>query len=290
MGHFNRAFIRLRTQNGFKTAYNFYHSNGGRRVFPFTYAHYLKIERGGSLPQPAALAVMLKLLRRTVTPQERHELLRAYLRDLSGDGAVFDDLFAPVLAPAPTEASSSAKALPVVLGRLAVNLTPAQFRAVVSSREATGLYMLFANVPDALGLERVAKLVGASKEKCLAAIKLFQRQKLLVARGPDRYACAISPEKGWRMPNSLGTEDLYDAMEDNIDRLTGRHSRSHWGRSTPIRLQAAALDHWVRDVDQAFNVAASLSQKMLPTGPETPLYYIEAHARRVAAFPHPDEE
>ncbi len=288
MSHFNRSFIRLRTQNGFKTAYNFYHSNGGRRVFQFTYAHYLKIERGGSLPQPAALSIMLKLLRMTLPSPERKALIGDYLRDLCGDDAAYDDLFATLLS-AP-EAPARGKTLPLVLGRLAVNITPAQFQAVVSSPEATGCYMLFANIPDALTLEQVAERLGSPKAKCLAAIKLFQRQRLLVARGAGRYSCAISPERGWRMPNSHGFEPLYDAMEDHIDRLAGRHSRSHWGRSTPIRLQAAALNQWTRDVDEAFNVAASLSEKMIPSGPETPLYYIEAHARRVAAFPPPDAE
>ncbi|MDD5302229.1 MAG: hypothetical protein PHS14_03895 [Elusimicrobia bacterium] len=286
MGHFNRSFIRLRTNNGFKTAYNFYHSNGGRRVFPFTYAHYLKIERGGSLPNPSALAIMLELLRRKISARERTELMRDYLRDLSGDDAVYDKLFAPLIST--SGASAQESALPLILGRIARNLTPAQFRAIVSSPEATGCFMLLANVPDPLSVDKIAEYIGSSKAACLAAMKILRSGRVVAAHGLDRYACAIPSEQRCQLPNPLGLQPLYDTMRENIDRIAGKQGRPLYERSCSIRLRPATLDQLTHGFEETFNTGSSLSQKMMKPEPETPLYFIEARVRRLIAFP-PDD-
>lgn len=287
MGYFNRSFVALRARNGFKTAYNYYHSNGGRRVFPFTYAHYLKIERGGSLPKPSALAVMLKLLRRAIPPEEHKKLTRDYLRDLSGDAAVYDELFAPLLVP--ENGSYQENTLSIALERLTDNLTPAQFKAIVSSSEATGCFMLLSNIPNALSSEKIAELIGSSKANCLAAIGILRRQRLVVVRGLDHYAFAIPAERRCRLPNPHGFKPLYDKMRKNIDRIAGKHGVPFYGRSASIRLEPSARDRLTGDLEAAFTVGSSLSAKMLRPGPETPLYYIEARVRRLVAFPPVDE-
>ena len=50
---FSQQLIKARTAAGFNTAYKFYHRNGGRRHFKFTFVHYARIERGLSLPRPS---------------------------------------------------------------------------------------------------------------------------------------------------------------------------------------------------------------------------------------------
>jgi len=287
MSHFNRSFIRLRTQSGFKNAYSFYHANGGRRVFPFTYKHYLKIERGGSLPRPAALTIMLALLRRTITAQEREEITRDYLRDLSGDADVYDKLFAPLLSSSGNSAPESA--LPRVLGRLTSNLTSAQFRAIVSSPAATGCFMLFCSVPDALPIDKIAELLGLPKAECLAAIKVLRKRRLAVARGQDRYACAISAERRCRFPTYLGFQSMYARLHKNCARFAGKHGESHHESWATIRLRPDALNRAIRGFDAVLDEATSHSQKMMPPGPETPIYYLEARARRLVVFPPADE-
>ena len=287
MNHFNRSFIRLRTNNGFKTAYNFFHSNGGRRVFPFTYAHYLKIERGRSLPNPSALAIMLELLRRKISARERLELTRAYLRDLSGDDAVYDKIFAPLIST--SGAGDPENALPLILGRIARNLTPAQFRAIVSSPEATGGFMLLANVPDPLSVEKIAEYIGRPKGACLAAMKILKSGRVVTAHGLDRYACAIPAEQRCQLPNPLGLQPLYDKMRKNIDQIAGKQGRALYERASSIRLRPSTIEQLTHGFEETFNTGSSLSQKMMRPEPDTPLYYIETRVRRLAAFP-PDED
>lgn len=252
-------------------------------MFPFTYAHYLKIERGGCLPKPAALAVMLKLLRQVVSAQERGALVRNYLREMCGDVRVYEDLFAPLLAP--TGAPAPENALRLALGRLTKNITPAQLQAIASSLEATGCFTLLSNVPDALACAKISRLLGVTEARCLRAIKALQKQKVLVARGKDLYACAIPMEQRFRLPDSCGLEALYDEMLKNIELLAGKRTEALYGRSSPIRLTASGRDRLVHDLEEVFSLGASLSQKMVPAGPETPLYFIEASVRRLVVFP-----
>jgi len=95
MPHFNKTLASTRIAAGYQTAYSFDHTNGGRRVFPFTYAYYLEIERGSSLPRPEWLALIIRTMR-TIGVSPKARLAIDYLKDLSG--ASYTDLFAPFLS------------------------------------------------------------------------------------------------------------------------------------------------------------------------------------------------
>ncbi len=97
MKRFSRTLASLRKEAGFHTSYAFYHRNGGRRIFPFTYAYYAKIERGCGLPRGEWLPLLLKLLKIESVSESREALLRDYLCDLFGHEETFDLLVAPML-------------------------------------------------------------------------------------------------------------------------------------------------------------------------------------------------
>ena len=97
MKRFSRTLARFRKEAGFHTSYAFYHRNGGRRTFPFTYAYYAKIERGCGLPRGEWLPLFLQLLKIESVPESREALLRDYLCDLFGDEGTFDSLVKPML-------------------------------------------------------------------------------------------------------------------------------------------------------------------------------------------------
>jgi hypothetical protein len=97
MMRFSETLVRLRKEAGFHTSYAFYHRNGGRRTFPFTYAYYAKIERGQGLPRGEWLDLFLQLLRIRSREDSRRRLVVDYLRDLMGDEKAFDALVDPLL-------------------------------------------------------------------------------------------------------------------------------------------------------------------------------------------------
>src|SRR5579885_2903577 len=100
MGLFARSLERLRLEAGFPTPYAFYHRNGGRRVFPFTFAYYLKLERGRHLPRPEWLPVLLSLLRLPPSEELYGRFVTDYLRDHFGSEENYRSLVEPLLAPA----------------------------------------------------------------------------------------------------------------------------------------------------------------------------------------------
>ncbi|MFH2204490.1 MAG: hypothetical protein ABIJ96_15350 [Elusimicrobiota bacterium] len=97
MDRFAELLIRQRQAAGFPTAYAFYHRNGGRGKFNFTFAYYAKIERGKALPRGEWLPPLLTLLKLSPSSPARRDILLAYLRDLLGDDDIFDGHFIPLL-------------------------------------------------------------------------------------------------------------------------------------------------------------------------------------------------
>ncbi|MBI5594822.1 MAG: hypothetical protein HY928_01905 [Elusimicrobia bacterium] len=82
---FGRELACARRAAGYPSAYRFYHGQGGRRSFPFTYDHYLRFERGSVLPKPAWMALLLALL--GAEREAARSLARIYLGALLGGEA-----------------------------------------------------------------------------------------------------------------------------------------------------------------------------------------------------------
>src|SRR5438874_9152894 len=58
---FAEALVRTRRERGCPSAYGFFHGNGGRKRFGFTYPYYLLIEQGARLPSARHLGRILEL-------------------------------------------------------------------------------------------------------------------------------------------------------------------------------------------------------------------------------------
>ena len=134
---FSQELAKARRQAGFKSAYQFYHGNGGRRHFPFTYVHYLRLENRGKLPRPGWLAVLLLSLRLSPGDAGSRRLYAAFLKDLLGG----EDSYAQIIGPltdsrALCAVGEHAAAMRLVKAEHVVHLTPKQF-AVIASDETT---------------------------------------------------------------------------------------------------------------------------------------------------------
>ncbi|MFC1522930.1 hypothetical protein ACFL6Y_11035 [Elusimicrobiota bacterium] len=77
---FSKVLVRLRKEAGFETAYQFFHKNGGQKVFKYSFTNYLRIENGTHLPQPDRLPLLSYLIRSPITPGQLQELVSAYLK------------------------------------------------------------------------------------------------------------------------------------------------------------------------------------------------------------------
>ncbi|MFC1521197.1 hypothetical protein ACFL6Y_02185 [Elusimicrobiota bacterium] len=76
---FSKVFMRLRKDAGFETAYQFFHKNGGAKVFKCSFQNYLKIEDGTHLPKPERLQLLYACMRSPLKSHDLKEFIKAYL-------------------------------------------------------------------------------------------------------------------------------------------------------------------------------------------------------------------
>ncbi|MBI3554705.1 MAG: hypothetical protein HY074_00405 [Deltaproteobacteria bacterium] len=94
-GRFSKALLSRRKERGYPTAYSFYHKNGARKTFGFSYHHYLLIEKGMRLPSQNSLKAILNALGLEATGfyPERKELLVHFVKALLNGDQLFDPVF-----------------------------------------------------------------------------------------------------------------------------------------------------------------------------------------------------
>ncbi|NNN07002.1 MAG: hypothetical protein HKL90_13985 [Elusimicrobia bacterium] len=282
MGNFSRTFVKLRLQSGFKTAYGFYRSNGGVRTFPFTYATYLKFERGETLPSPSGLACLWRSLRRGFSDSAREQLARDFLRDFSGDDATFDFLFAPLLtAPRPPALDSL---LRNVAGPTKLHLSLEQMRVVVSSPEATGAFLILTNSSAPKSAREISAIIGADEIKTRAALRrLCDTGLFRGSRGKDGFRCRRTGPRYSCPPPSPASRPLYDKQDRNLNEIARRGGGDilYRGGST-IRLERGAAQAMASDLSDAINRGGGREEPLGAPAPGTALYLVEARVRKLA--------
>lgn len=279
MGDFSKAFVDLRSRSGFKTGYAYYTTNGGRRAFPFTYGHYIKIERGERLPSPRELLLLFRNLRRGSSLAERQALVRAYLRDLSGDAEVYDELFAALSAT--TSKSEHVPAFRDLLSRLTYHVTAAQLRVIATTPAATGCFVLLTNVPGAISIDRIAATLRLPAAACVASLRELRKAKLCRAVGKNR----------WEGCNSRGTYVMPEASSATA--LLARGHLREFSRSggrtlldacTSLRLKLPDVQAAVMRLQEVVDTSTGLEQLQAAPGPDTPVYLLEARVSRLFSF------
>lgn len=273
MKRFSRCLTQLRAAAGFKTAYAFYHSNGGRRTFPFTYAYYAKIERGGGLPRAGWLALILRHMR-VFGRIEHASLVREYLRELCENDSAFMELFAPLL-DSPTEPPEK-KALRSMRARMSRHLTPIEVATAAASIEASECFVLLVNTRGPLSLERIAEMVGRPETRCASALKELARCKMIREHSGKRYS-NIDSSAHPTLPEDPRSREFVRRILGTM-RTTREIVHEH---VNTYRLDAFALDSVGAQFKVAFDLAAGLSQWSEGEDPTAPVFVLEARALRL---------
>lgn len=276
MTRFCRTLAQLRASAGFKTAYSFYHSNGGRRVFPFTYAYYAKIERGDALPRASWLAVLLRHMRVYGRPQHS-EVVRAYLRELTDDADAFEQLFAPLLAS--PEESAQQRAMRSMRARTSRHLTPRELQTIASSIEAAKCQILLINTRDPLHVERIAELIKHPAAKCLIALKELARHGLVRAHPGGRFSNFDA-----RVHPTVPADARSRETVKKIMRILREVGKTEHECVDTFRLDRPALDAVAAQLKAAFDLASGLSRWDAGDEPGAPIYVLEARALRVFEY------
>lgn len=274
MPRFNNTLVSIRTTAGYRTAYSFYHSNGGRRIFPFTYAYYVKIERGSSLPRPEWLALIMRTMR-IISMSQKAALVKAYLKDLAG--ASYDDLFAPFLKE-PEEAPIQ-RSLRRLRGRLAEHMTPGQLQALASSSEAYGCFVILVNAGKPMSAGDLAESLDAPERACTAALSGLVRHGIVRARSGGLYEI-VHPGRHYTFPNDAGSMEVRQRIDTHTNEVFSRVGELVYDGWVTACMPHAELSSTVKGFQEIFQVVAgnALSFK---ASPDASLYMIEGKIRKI---------
>lgn len=275
---FSRRLIELRRQAGFKTAYQFYHKNGGRRHFPFTYVHYLRIENAGRLPRPEWMGRIVLALRLAPDAREGRAFFLSYLEDQLGDKEACALILKPLLSAAvapvgPAGLPKWAKA------EHTIHLTPRQFKALASDRAAYWCSEVLCNDCGAWNADAAASVAGVDRRAAEKALRLLVKLGLARRTRAGLFRARF-PGKLYTFPGRLDDMAADLARVRHFwDELAARRGGWTFDRVELVRAEDSFMRGYAASL--AATVDASAAGAEHAKGEDTALYAVEARVRRL---------
>ena len=283
MSAFSASLLALRREAGFPSAYRFYHRNGGRKHFGFTYVHYLRLEKGAKAPRAEAFGAILKALRLAPSHEGARKLFRAYLLDVLGSQEAYEMVVGGLAETAPKVSPTLAEGGFERLKREhLMHMNVEQFTAV--SRDESGYWIseLLLNDQNSWDAKECAAKVGGTEADAAAALERLKKAKLLRETSPGRYRTR-APGKFWTFPGrTKGMEPLLDRVRGYWDKMAAKRGGPFGERLELVRASSSVMRQYMnalhRAVDEA-NLAATHDK-----GEDTALFLIEGRVRTLLPF------
>lgn len=281
MARFSASLARLRREAGFPTPYAFYHRNGGRRVFPFTFAYYLKLERGKHLPRPEWLPVLLSLLRIPPTDELYRTFVTDYLRDHFGTEENYRSLIGPLLR-SKHEDSYAQQTVKRLLSEQAYHLTPAQYKAVVGDAATYWAFECLVNDRGSFSAEELAKVTGLPKAALAAGLKTLVAHKLAKRATGGKVRSPLAG-KFYMFPRAFpGIADWQKKLRRHLDEMTARRGAVLHDSGMVIRAEEGAVHRSVAALRDALenSTAYSVYEKAEGSG----VFHLRVQVRKALDF------
>lgn len=281
MEEFAQNLIKARSEAGFETAYKFYHRNGGRKHFPFTFVHYTRIEKGDSLPRPEWIELIFVALRLLPTQVQARNMLKSFVSDLLGGAKNAGYILTPLLADTKPE---DEKFDPMRLLRSAhsVHITPDEFAVITGSEAAYWCAEALFNEAAAFTPAELAEKIGFNSAQTLTALKALEKTKLVIKAGKGEYRCRYEG-KFFTYPGRLdGMEKLLDKAKTYWENAAKKEGRVFFERLGLIRTTESAISGYRLSLAQAVDAANACIVNH--SGPDTGFFLIEARIRKIKKY------
>lgn len=278
---FSGLLRKKRQEAGFRTAYRFFHGNGGEKFFGFSYRQYLRIELGKSVPGPERLSRLVSGLRLRNRTTPANELALSWLKTFVGED-VYANVFSFLGIPA------SARPIPPTQRELKSTLagrkrylTPAQLGAALTDKDT---YLCFLSLNYDTGTwsaDRLIKELGIPRPAAERSLSTLFSAKLLKKAGKGRYRSAVSDQTVEFPPREAIDENLLKKHRDYTRELIAA-GREEFGRSGIIR----ADDVIFRDLFPTLQLSldAMLAHKVREHTANSALYYVTGQVVKLRNF------
>ncbi|MBI4669741.1 MAG: hypothetical protein HY747_11285 [Elusimicrobia bacterium] len=284
MHEFGRVLERLRKEAGYKTAYEFYHKNGGRLVFHCGFRQYLYLEQGKSLPKPKMLLALGRMLRLLTDDNSLRDFSLSHLKSLYG-GDVYKTFFAPILAqPQGKSERPLGTAIQKAREQRVFNISGEQAKLITKSACHYWAFEVVSNDNGPFEAEKMAELLGYAKEEIEAALNEFAGLGLIKKIKGGAW---ISPHAGkiFAFPQKGKGLYAYDDCREFIkywQEMAEKKGGAAFRRSIVFRASESQLMNYFPYLYQAL-VGAEMYSSM-EKGPDTALFAIETTAKKLFPF------
>jgi len=277
---FSKQLIRARAAAGFDTAYKFYHRNGGRPHFKFTFVHYNRIEHGLSLPRPEGLQAIFLALRLMPTEAGARELLVSYLRSHLGGGTAADYILNPLFSGG-GKAENSAGPMDWMKAHNSVHLSPKEFSAMAASETAYWCAEALCNDSAAWKPEELAEKLGLEPKAVKAALESLKKAGIAGKTAGGRYKCRYQG-KFFTYPGRLqGMSKALDAVKSYWEKA-GENGQNFFERVELIRAEEGSVSNYRLQLAQAMDGANAYATHS--GGDTSGFFLIETRMKKIRKF------
>lgn len=277
---FSSQLIKARAAAGFDTAYKFYHRNGGRKHFKFTFMHYSRIERGLSLPGPGGLQAIFLALRLMPTEAGARELLISYLRSMLGGGAAADYVLGPLFGAAGAGAGSAGP-MDWMKAHCSVHLSPEEFSAMAASEAAYWCAEALCSDSGAWKPEGLAEKLGLKAKEVKAALESLKKAGIAVKSAGGKYKCRHQG-KFFTYPGRLeGMSKALETVKSYWDKA-GAGGRDFFERVELVRAEEGAVSNYRLQLAQVMDGANAYATHS--GGDTSGFFLIETRIKKIRKF------
>ncbi|MBI5245871.1 MAG: hypothetical protein HY923_01720 [Elusimicrobia bacterium] len=281
MALFSKSLERLRLESGFTTPYAFYHRNGGRHVFPFTFAYYLKLERGQHLPRPEWLPILLSLLRIPPSDELYQRFVTDYLRDHFGTEENFQSMLGPLLI-SKHEKNDGQQTAKRLLSEQAYHITPAQYKAIVGDAATYWAFECLVNDRGTYDSAGLAKITGLPKASLEAGLKKLVKHKLARRVSAGKYKSPLTG-KFYMFPRTFPGLEIYRRkLARHIEQMVAQRGSLTHGSGVIIRAEEGAVHRSIAAMRDALEASTAYSVYEKAEG--SAVFLLQIRARKAFDF------
>jgi len=251
---FSRVLCRIRKDQGFSSAHQFFKGVGGSKSLGLAFMSYWDMERGKKLPKSWRLKAIMASLGIGQHSTEAQELVRAYFRALSGSDELLNTLSAPVSAGSDLPSRELAEtATQRALAQLSVTLTMEQWK--LRTRDMV-THICQSYMANTAGWVTVKELSDATKFKPEVVKKALKAMAAggLVEFTKDKARGRFEGKVIRLLPLTPATSAVRTALRGNWDKWMADSGRVFAKRCT-IRLSRTNLDLYRQHLEKTVNLA-----------------------------------
>ncbi|TBR22352.1 hypothetical protein EPO15_08250 [bacterium] len=281
-GDFARRLAALRRAAGYASAREFYKAVDGRRTLGCTYAQYLNVEAGRSVPKAALARKALALLSLQPDDPRCRGAVTAYLEAALKDGAFLELVRQVYSAPPGAGDAPLRRALDESARARRVQLSQSQVDAVEGDETAYWCFQVFCNDPGGWDARALSRLLGYGVPALRRALARLSAAGVIREHEKGVYRI-FAPGKSFTCPR----EDFHvpKTLARWLRRLKtppGPGPRVEMYRSLVLRASAARLKQYSPFLAESVAGAGLYAESR--GGEDTGLYVVEGVVRRLLDF------